>query len=75
VAADRTATLIAKVKRAADERDKVGRLADKARAAYRHAIVVALDGGVSQSRLARELETSTSRIREEAIRGRSEMIR
>lgn len=70
--ADARPRLLTAAKRAQATRDKVAKQADTARAAYRRAIVAALDGGVSQSALARELGTSPSRVREEAMRSRVE---
>lgn len=61
--------------RAQAKRDQAAKVADTARAGYRRAIVAALDGGVSQTGLARELRTSASRVREEAARGRMESVR
>jgi DNA-directed RNA polymerase specialized sigma24 family protein len=46
--------------------------AEAARAVYRSAIVAALNTGVTASHLARELGTSISRVREDAMRGRQE---
>lgn len=70
--ADPRARLLTTVKREAVKRDKAATMAANARKALRRAIVVALDGGVTQTMLARELNTSASRIREEAMRGRME---
>ena len=70
--ADKRPRLIAAAKRAQAKRDDAARLAANARGAYRSAIVAALDGGVGQSELARELRTSASRVREESMRGRME---
>lgn len=73
MAADPRPRLITAAKRAQAKRDDAAKVADTARAAYRRAIVAALDGGVGQTELSRELRTSASRIREEAMRGRVEM--
>lgn len=70
--ADPRPRLLSAAKREQAKRDKAAQFADAARAAYRRAIVAALDGGVGQTQLARELRTSASRIREEAMRGRME---
>lgn len=72
MATDLRPRLLTAVKREAVKRDKAANLAANARKSLRRAIVVALDGGVSQTALARELKTSASRIREEAMRGRME---
>lgn len=72
MAADPTARLLTAVRRAQAKRDVASKMADAARAEYRRCIVAALDGKVSQSQLARELRTSPSRIREDAMRGRVE---
>jgi hypothetical protein len=75
MATNPTPRLITAARRAQAKRDASARVADTARAAYRRAIVAALDGGVSQTGLARELNTSASRVREEAARGRMEAVR
>ena len=72
MAADPRPRLLTAAKRAKVKRDEAGQLAESARAAYRRAIVAALDGGVGQTALARELRTSASRVREDAMRGRLE---
>lgn len=72
VATDPRPRLLTAAKRAQVKRDDGNRLAENGRRAYRSAIVAALDGGVGQTQLARELKTSASRIREEAMRGRME---
>lgn len=75
MATDPRPRLITAAKRAQAKRDAAAKVADSARNAYRRSIVAALDGGVSQTGLARELATSASRIREEAARGRMESAR
>jgi hypothetical protein len=70
VPADQRPRLITAAKRAQGKRDAAAKLAEAARETYRRAIVTALDGGVGQNQLARELGTSASRIREEAMRVR-----
>lgn len=75
MATDARPRLITAAKRARAKRDAAAKVADTARGAYRRSIVAALDGGVSQTALARELTTSASRIREEAARGRMESAR
>lgn len=74
MATDPRPRLLTAALRAQTNRDKAAGVAETARAAYRRAIVAALDGGVGQTQLARELRTSASRIREEAARGRMEMV-
>lgn len=75
MAVDPKPRLVTAARRAQAKRDAAAKVADSARGAYRRSIVAALDGGVSQTALARELNTSASRVREEAARGRLEAAR
>lgn len=74
LATDPRPRLLTATKRAQVKRDAAAGLAETARRAYRRAIVAALDGGVGQTQLARELKTSASRIREEYQRGKMESV-